>query len=353
MANIAIVGGGISAVIAKIFIDEPVVVLSCSSPMQPGNALSRNKNLEINKLFSTRSYSLSALKFNLLSGSLHDRLSLGGNSKIWGGFIDITGIPAAFLDRLTNIGISFKTLTFSGTGSISNNLNIGQLQSNNNQIVDASNLLQEHQDFFLDSFHISDKGIGLNLRSGSVTKSMSIQRLVLCVGVVQMIDLLYRSNFIGDNDEISLSEFSYKLVPRFTLRPHEFSGEDAVIRFKLFRAASHFLGIQKLLWVAQSLNWIPFYFDQVFYPTKNNYALRVNQGVIYDLESRSGLNKSGFGASIHYCDMRINGITLNDFLKKISPSVSGLGMAFVQQERSGPISNDIIKDALRKFKVAC
>ena len=126
MANIAIVGGGISAVIAKIFIDEPVVVLSCSSPMQPGNALSRNKNLEINKLFSTRSYSLSALKFNLLSGSLHDRLSLGGNSKIWGGFIDITGIPAAFLDRLTNIGISFKTLTFSGTGSISNNSSFGK-----------------------------------------------------------------------------------------------------------------------------------------------------------------------------------------------------------------------------------
>jgi hypothetical protein len=48
--------------------------------------------------------------------------------------------------------------------------------------------------------------------------------------------------------------------------------------------------------------------------------------------------------------MFINGINLNTYLKEISPNILGLGMAFVRQECPGPISNDIIKDALRKFK---
>ena len=55
-----------------------------------------------------------------------------------------------------------------------------------------------------------------------------------------------------------------------------------------------------------------------------------------------------FGQSIHYCNLRINKIPINQIMKKIHPNIYGIGMSFIDQDVPGPISNDIILDSYKK-----
>jgi hypothetical protein len=47
--------------------------------------------------------------------------------------------------------------------------------------------------------------------------------------------------------------------------------------------------------------------------------------------------------------MQINDIKVNDYLANINPRILGVGMSFIEQRNPGPISNDIISDALSKL----
>jgi len=55
-----------------------------------------------------------------------------------------------------------------------------------------------------------------------------------------------------------------------------------------------------------------------------------------------------FGQSIHYCNLRINKIPINQIMKKIHPNIYGIGMSFIDPDVPGPISNDIILDSYKK-----
>jgi hypothetical protein len=351
VGKVTIVGGGFSASIAKILIGCPVEVISPSLVLEaPNENLKNNPALAINKLFGKKASSFSKLRFRLRLSKLHDRLRLGGNSNIWGGFVDVSDLPCSLIDRLRKYGIFLKKLSFFDTGSISNNKNIHQLQTASGQVYDATTVLIEHEDFFLESFFIRDGEIGLNLIARDQSKTVYTNHLILCVGVVQLIDLLYRSGLIEDGSIITLSEFSYQLKPKITLLPSDFSGTSTVIRFKLFRAISHHLGIQRFLKLGKLFQAIPFYYDQVFLYEKSIHASEIRNGMLSDGLVEKMNNLKGFGRSIHYCDLKINGQTINEYLGRINSNLSGIGMAFVKQNIPGPISNDIMLDAFQKTK---
>jgi hypothetical protein len=168
--------------------------------------------------------------------------------------------------------------------------------------------------------------------------------------VVQLIDLLYRSGLIKGGTTISLSEFSYQLKSKITFSPSKFANATTMIRFKLFRAIAHHLGIQKFFKINKLFQWIPFYFDQVFLLKKLAYTSEIKNGMLSDPITQKINNSSRFGRSIHYCDLKINGLNINEYLGRINLNISGIGMAFVKQKNPGPISNDIILDAIRKVK---
>jgi hypothetical protein len=351
VAKVTIIGGGFSASIAKILINRPVEVISPAIVLEsPNEQLKRNPALAINKFFGKKATSFSKLRFNLHLSSLHDRLCLGGNSNVWGGFINVSKLPLKVIQALKNNGIFLKQLSFSDTESIANNKNIHQLQDASGQIYDAADTLKDHQDFFLESFFIVDGKIGLRLVSKSESKIVYTDNLILCVGVVQLIDLLYRSDLIEEGAIITLSEFSYHLKTKITFFPSKFASDATIIRFKLFRAISHYLGIQKLLKLSKLFQWIPLYFDQVFFLEKLTHTSEIRNGILSDYFLKRINNSGGFGRSIHYCDLKVNGLKINKYLELINPNVSGLGMAFVSQKTPGPISNDIMLDAIQKIE---
>ena len=152
---------------------------------------------------------------------------------------------------------------------------------------------------------------------------------------------------------ITFSEFKFNLelkigwINKFRLRS---ASEVLEIRFDLFRAFFHFLGIQKRLNFISISKIIPFYVQQRFSLPLKSFSFQFINNTIMDISG--SLNDDKFelhGQSIHYCNLKINNININNFLTNIHPGIVGIGMAFVLQRNPGPICNDIINDAIEKL----
>lgn len=348
MAKNLIIGAGFSAAVTKSLLknDTDVLGLHHSKFIKKENL--RRPNLDSNKFFSRKSYSYGSLILNLKVGKFHDRLTIGGNSNIWGGHINIKEIPIKIIKQLKKI-FNFNKLSFGLTGTISNNQNIYQIQNNKNNIFDVTPLLKKIRNSFILKFSIKNKKIliqTIDFEKNKI-KSIEINKLFICVGVIQLLDLLYRSGFLKKNDIIEMSEFKYRL--KFSFRNSKITDKNSqIIRYKFSRAIGHFLGIQKYSKFLKLLDLVPFYVDQHFINQKINYKLKmINNNCLTD---NFISNPKTFGRSIHYCNLRINKTPIDKFLNKINPNIIGLGMAFVKQKSPGPISNDIIIDIIKKIK---
>ena len=144
---------------------------------------------------------------------------------------------------------------------------------------------------------------------------------------------------------LSLSEYKHKFNLSFSKKIIKNDNRDCIIKYDFLRCLKHYLGFQK------SLDHIklplPIYIDQLFSNKKQSIKL--------DLDCNSGKISSktrtiNFGNSIHYCNLFIDNININDYLLKISKDIVGVGMPFVDQKKPGPISNDIVNDIYNKLK---
>jgi hypothetical protein len=62
------------------------------------------------------------------------------------------------------------------------------------------------------------------------------------------------------------------------------------------------------------------------------------------------INPRKFGQSIHYCNLRINGQSINEYISKYVKKIHFFGMAALQQKEPGPISNDIINQIVEFYE---
>ena len=148
-----------------------------------------------------------------------------------------------------------------------------------------------------------------------------------------------------EDDEIEFTEFDHEFV--FKLKNSKFTKNATTIRYSFSRAIGHFLGIQSFAKFLKLFNFIPICIDQIFYNTKSKRVL-ILKGNTFIEKKNNNLRK--FGNSIHYCNMKINGVSINKFLSKINKNLIGFGMPFVNQKTPGPISNDILLDIEKKIK---
>ncbi len=167
----------------------------------------------------------------------------------------------------------------------------------------------------------------------------------MCIGSVQFIDLLYRSNFLKEGDTIEFSEFKYDL--KLKLFNTKFNKKIITIRYHFSRAIGHFLGIQSYAEYLKFLQFIPLYVDQNFFKKKNTYRLIIKNKTLIE-KNNEFLKPTKFGRSIHYCNMKVNGVNINKYLSKIHSNIKGVGTSFVDQKIPGPISNDIIMNIKNK-----
>ena len=346
MGKKVIVGAGFSAVMYKVLSKEKLKIIGTKSnfPLIFKNSF-RRKSLNVNKFFSFKSMSLGHLKFYLKNVRLHDRISFGGKSNIWGGNININKLPIKFLKILNKRKIRFKKLNIDSTGTMSNNKSIYQMQNKDDKIFDAQNLSKDLTNGYLLKFQLKKKKIILEfLDKKEQKKIIIVDKLILGIGLVQLIDLLFRSGYLVDGDKISLSEFDHKF--KFNLLKSPFDNDAfTTVRYSFSRGLGHLLGIQYYSYFLKIFKYIPIAIDQNFYKKKRNCSLSLKEGIIKVSETSS----SNFGDSIHYCNMLINGVKIDKFLKKINKNIICIGMASVDQKLPGPISNEIISDIYKKI----
>lgn len=345
-----IVGAGFSAFITKHLIKKKNINLVGAFNYKAAiqvNKLRRVK-FEANKILSKRAYSYGSLKFLGTKFLLHDRIIKGGNSNIWGGHIDLSSLPKSLILFLQKKKINFINLGFDRTGTKSNNNKIKQLQNNKNKILDTKDLITNIKDGYIDNLYLKKKKIMVSIYLSNKKKifTFSVKKLFLCIGVIQLLDLLYRSKFLNNNDVIELSEFKHEF--KFKLINTPLDKKKITIRYRLDRAIGHFFGIQFYSKFLKIFKFLPFCVDQNFYLKKHYIKFKLSKNNL--LKISNNLNGNLFGSSIHYCNLKINGIDINSFLKKKNPNIFGFGMAFVDQISPGPISNDIILDILKKLK---
>ena len=91
MEKFVIIGSGFSALIANIFLEKyNPVTTSLDNEIYLKEKFKERKNLNVNKFFSSVTKSFGNFNYSLNNKTrIHDRLSIGGHSNIWGGFINI------------------------------------------------------------------------------------------------------------------------------------------------------------------------------------------------------------------------------------------------------------------------
>ena len=263
MNEITIVGSGFSALASYLSLekDKPEI-LSCSNINLNNKDLINRKNLETNKFFSVKTSSVGSLNFNLKSNyNIHDRISLGGNSNIWGGFININNLPKKFINIFNQNSIKFERLDFKTNGYNSNNDSIRQLRDSKNNILDTKTFYNDFINGYLFSFKVHKNKIQLKFlnEDSKNFNFLETKKLVLAISFPQLLDLLFRSGFIQDNNIISLSEFEHKFVKSLSQSFHKYKNDDCVIKYDFLRSLKHYLGYQKSLDKLRIA--IPFYID--------------------------------------------------------------------------------------------
>lgn len=341
MNEVIIIGSGFSSfVIAqKIKRFKPIIISQNS--IDNRTVFLRRKNLLINKLLGKRSLSFGNFKYIFNNNTkLHDRLSFGGNTNVWGGFIDIESLKESFVNDFTKLGINFTKLDQNTNGYKSNVDTIRQLRNGRNKILDASDFISQNINGFVNTISVKDENITVNyLDNNNKNCSMITKKLFLGIGFSQLIDLLFRSKLLNKNVNIKLNEFAHQFIINFDKKNFKGLNEDRIsIKYDLLRAIKHYLGYQYSL--DKLKLFIPIFVDQNFYYKKKIISLDLNlsENLIHQIEGFE------FGNSIHYCNLTIDDEKIEKYINNISPNIIGVSVPFINQKKPGPISNDIVNN---------
>lgn len=338
-----VIGGGFSSFIAGRVIPNTQHICFKTKLRFDGKYLQNNKS-QIQKLTKFSHKPIGILKNKLLSTKIKEWLGLGGNSNVWGGFVNTSKIPESFLKKLKESEIQLIDLN-QENGYNTSNSKFKQFIYKN-EILNVNNLIKNYYDGYVHKLAIKKNIIEIHIKNNDGTKVIKANKVVLCLSTLQLIDLLYRSGIIENNSKISLEEFLYKIKIRFGFISKEIKKTKVVlIRFNILQAFLHLVGFQKKLKFTNIFNIVPVFIEQQFYKKLEIRAIKVKNKGLVELSK----HKKSFGHSIHFCNMRINDENINSILKKINKNLYGIGMPFCKQKEPGPISNDIISDCLDKF----
>ena len=349
MIETLIIGSGFSALCSNIILKNfKKKILNFSKINNTPSFLVDRKNLNFYKFFSTKGLSSGSINFDIYKNiQLHDHLIEGGNTNLWGGFIDIAEIPIDFINLFKNHSIKFKKLNLNKNGYKSNNPQIRQLRDSYGKILNSKFLFNNCINGFLHSFKVEKNKIITKIFNAKDNKFIFIEtkKIILAISFPQLIDVLLRSELIFGKKTLSLSEYKNKFNLSFSKKIIKYDNKDCIIKYDFLRCLKHYLGFQKSLDHIKLP--IPIYIDQLFSNIKQSIKLDLDCNLSKITNKTKTIN---FGDSIHYCNLFIDDVNINDYLLKISKDIVGVGMPFVDQKKPGPISNDIMNDIYNKLK---
>lgn len=351
MVDTLIIGGGLSALSAKLAIGDTADLRILSHPDKDAYKyeINRSRCFEINKLFQKHASSLASFSISNKNLHLYDRAMLGGHSRVWGGFVDTEFLNKKILAKFRRLGINFESVNHMDHSYKSNHKFVSQMSSGS-KIMDAGRMLLP--DYFGHLISI-DRNNGVNKviykkSSNSSPEFIYAKRVILCLGIVQTLNFII-NNMKSDGIIFSLSEHEHSIKLQLRMN-RKICNDGFIMDYSIVAAIKHFLGIRSRssnLAVLGTL--IPLFVRQKF---SNNlrtckFFFKEKLQNSYVIESISKLHK--FGTSIHSFNLKINDIPLDDYFAVHFPGIINIGASSIKKCKPGPISNYIIIDAFKKL----
>ena len=258
---------------------------------------------------------------------------IGGNSNIWGGYINFKRHK-----KFLNVK-EYKKIFNKKLFKNKKIFNDKSLFSNTYSLVDENDqIFRVKQDHFKNSilnekverFIIKKKFVELKTKN----KSIFTQKLTLCVGNLNLIKLLYNSHFIKSRDVISFDDGGCSYVLNF------------------------FINLKKNYYIPMPISKI---IEKVLFKKSKKYKLLSSSLVLqkfskkvnnYNFLCKDLLNvdkfKLRFFLSNHVVNLKINNVPLRKFLYNKSKNIDVFCSGVLKKYLPGPIIQDLVHDITRK-----
>jgi hypothetical protein len=304
--------------------------------------LKRNFNFSYNRLAHDKSYSATKLNWNLDNIHFVDRLSNGGNSLIWGGYIDLDLVNYELFKSLKEI--SYEKINKKDHG-ITSNKNLAILKNKSNDtIFDTTAYFKSYADNingYANKIEIKNKRVYVYIENRNDNYIVEAKSIFICISVPQLVELLWKSSFINSDDILTLFDHDYKILNEITYDSSMIGLKDCLIQYNLLPALSRFFGFRRIKFPL----FLPSYFN--LYQHFINKRNRIDFSIKNNNVSLLTINMDFiFGKSIHYHNLLINEIQINNYIKKISKNIKFFGHPAITPNEPGPISQYMINQII-------
>ena len=269
------------------------------------------------------------------SGRFYEYKGDGGNTNLWGGYINIKRLNYLFKNK------KFKKL-FEGNKLFE----VKKLYNNN--IKNDTFYLGEKKNKKV--FRINKKKFNNQIINSKIEKILITKKYILlfskkkiyktkfldlCLGNLGLIELLYKSNIISENDQITIRDGKCSYILNFFLNKKEnyyipMTFKEIIIK----------LIFKKITKYEKQIGFT--FLSQKFSKKSNLYVYNVK-----DIISHKS-NNLRFFLSNHPVQLKINKIPVEEFLKKKSSRIKVFNSGICKKYFPGPISQDIIYNASKK-----
>ena len=255
--------------------------------------------------------------------------SIGGNSNIWGGYINYSRhkqfLKNTKYKNFLKKKLFFLNKVFTEKSGFSKTRFIADRKNNIFRVTKEmfNKKIIEHS---IEKILISKKN--LELISGN--KSFLVNKLVLCVGNLNLIKLMYKSNWINNNDIISFDDGECLYAINFLINKKK----NYYIPMPLLKIFEKIIFRKSLNYSKSNRNLIL----QKFPKISKNYA--INCFSLLKMKNK----KIRYFLSNHVANLRINNIPVRKFINQKSSKIKVFCSGTVKKYIAGPVIQDLIFD---------
>lgn len=274
-------------------------------------------------------------KKNLKSLRFYENLGIGGNTNIWGGYINYK-MYKFFLknkkfdkflknQKIFRLRKLFSNQKFNSTYYISNYLDNKIFRINKKHFKNCL---------------IKKKIKKLSIKNEIITmhtdkKKIQTKNLSICVGNFSLLKLLYNSKLIKLEDKINFFDGDVNYGLNFLIDKKN----SYYIPMTIFEIVEKLIKGKKTKYNKKINNTL---FVQKFSKKYKKYSYRVEN--IFNPTK----NFTRFFLSNHITNLSINNVPINEFIKKYSSKISIYNSGAIRNYLAGPISQNLIFNAVTK-----
>jgi len=274
-------------------------------------------------------------KKNLKSLRFYENLGIGGNTNIWGGYINYK-MYKFFLknkkfdkflknQKIFRLRKLFSNRKFNSTYYISNYLDNKIFRINKKHFKNCL---------------IKKKIKKLSIKNEIITmhtdkKKIQTKNLSICVGNFSLLKLLYNSKLIKLEDKINFFDGDVNYGLNFLIDKKN----SYYIPMTIFEIVEKLIKGKKTKYNKKINNTL---FVQKFSKKYKKYSYRVEN--IFNPTK----NFTRFFLSNHITNLSVNNVPINEFIKKYSSKISIYNSGAIRNYLAGPISQNLIFNAVTK-----